>query len=209
MAYPVLFSFQKLHAMQLYMFAPVCTPFWSFWLCCNVCDFWGFNSVIHAAAAAGKPGILAVFAEDFLTERWGEDSEAGTSWILARTGKHWVGHLSTFVCLEVRVCGSWLTWARQKLPQDRLMWFKSQCDGDATSSKVLDTMCIFVYSLSNMMRSFFCKDLVDFLNLLASVGHCSHSPAADSLGHSSWNSKRWWSLTWHWCYDINIYILLL
>lgn len=70
---------------------------------------------------------------------------------------------------------------------------------------ILDTMCIFVYSLSNMMRSFFCKDLVDFLNLLASVGHCSHT---DSLGHSSWNSKRWWSLTWHWCYDINIYIII-
>ena len=26
--------------------------------------------MIHAAAAAGTPGILAVLAEDFLTERW-------------------------------------------------------------------------------------------------------------------------------------------
>lgn len=83
-------SCMQCNCICLHQFAPLFGLFDTLWLCCNVCDFWGFNSVIHAAAAAGKPGILAVFAEDFLTERWGEDSEAGTSWILARTGKHWV-----------------------------------------------------------------------------------------------------------------------
>lgn len=137
-------SCMQCNCICLHQFAPLFGLFDTLWLCCNVCDFWGFNSVIHAAAAAGKPGILAVFAEDFLTERWGEDSEAGTSWILARTGKHWVGHLSTFVCLEVRVCCPDLSGQSQSGFQER-KWILIDMGQAEASSRSTDVVQVPVW----------------------------------------------------------------
>ena len=119
------------------MLQPVAVMSWCLW-------FLRFQLCNPCSCCRWQAWCLSNFCRGFSHGKVGEDSEAGTSWILARTGKHWVGHLSTFVCLEVGVCslgpfrvkvvfkkgsGSWLTWARQKLPQDQLMWFKPQCDG--------------------------------------------------------------------------------